>query len=114
MHLERVRAASSTEHFKRAVCYPGPLCFKDGCLISEVWMLRKKVSASGASFEFLTAQNNFPSNARTRGQRGEGEEERRREKVRRLSEAASGSPGPSAELRHINVSQFGLTWESGY
>lgn len=72
-------SASPTEHFKRAVCYPGPLCFKDGCLISEVWMLWKSYHV-GASFEFLTAQNNFSSNARTRGQRGEGEEEHRRER----------------------------------
>lgn len=62
---------------------------QDVGLISEVWMLWKSYHV-GASFEFLTAQNNFSSNAHTRGQRGEGEE------VRVAKGDCRRSPGPSA------------------
>lgn len=53
-------SAFSKEHFKRAVCYPGPLCFKDGCLISKVWMLwKKKVSMWGLHLNFLQLKITF-------------------------------------------------------
>lgn len=69
----------------------------------------------GPSFEFLTAQNNFPSNACT-----EGHEEKGREKSTATKGEVSVGDGfgvarsPVARLCNFNASQFELTWESGY
>lgn len=54
----------------------------------------------GASFEFLRAQNNFPSKAHTRGQRGEGGGGKcTSPKVRRLSEIAGPLGDPPQHYR---------------
>lgn len=68
----------------------------------------------GASFEFLTAQNNFSSNACTVGPQGEGLKKTEPQKVRGLLEMTLGSCSPVAGLSNINASQFELTWETGY
>lgn len=70
-------ASFSKEHFKRAVCYPGPLCFKDGWLISKVWMLWKSYHV-GLHLNFLQLKITFLLLCAPQGQKAR-EKERERE-----------------------------------